>query len=1228
MWDSLKTAIAQIIKANGQQDITGVLLQQELFRLIDSVGAGFMVLGVATPTTDPGTPDSNVCYFATTIGVYPNFSNLNLAEAGLKLLYYSPETGWSYEVIYESSDTIDLSDYYTKEEVDLLIENIGGLDATAIHTDIADELSGVTAKTTPVDADITLIEDSADSGAKKIVTWANIKATLKAYFDTIYATIISVFNVLSFNATYTPTGSEAVGSVYYDPDNHCVSIVYENGVRLQVGMESLEFVTDEGNDFFEGAAVSVKGVTGNRVACELTDFSASSTNHRSFIGLLTSAPDSGNRFVLTRGAINGINTIGGLSYAGLETWVENNSLWGDPVHAGYMTNVEPTSALIHKCFIGKITVASATVGRIHTFYHHYSSASEIAFNPVGTIQSTTVQAAIEEIINGVSPEVEEIPNSYTELSTPVGTVSATLEEVTALTTTITLTQSVPLSIMLSFEAKTQSGSSQSILGVAVQIDSETPEEYQRYLSGASDTGIGAIIHRSNTALSIGEHTVRVLIRRVSGTTTPGLDRADLLVMAMQGVKGDQGEPGEDGTVLSLSANQTINKTTATTFASMWATAAVPTLLNGYDAIIIPEDGVHNVGNEADQLTIRSLLGGNIIIRPTTVLSAAGTNQPVTLNFNGTGAIKGVGLQANVIFDSIKFTATETGNNILTDMSGAGTVVFRFCYFDMDLSTIVSAVACYAKAMNVVFEGCTCRESSTNADSTWANINQDSGFAEGGRVTMINCESTDPFAYGVSGIGEASFKNSSTAYTNDATANVIVLTDQAGTGTNEFYLDAYTVSNETSSGGQLNARSNFLGTIYWVVMTSGATAPTQAELIAGVVAGDLLDSGTISVTSGNVNTVVNDSITGLSAETDYDVYLIAGDVFGRNFSAMRYVELTTIAASDTTPPTEGVFDPADSDTDVAINSNITITFAEVVLLADGSAINNTNVDSLITLKEDDALGADIAFDATVDTGSGYTVITINPTSDLPNSQAVYVAISPVEDASGNENSGGNATFTTISASITPIAELDASIEASFTKDASEYISLWEDQQNSNDAENTDVPTTYKPTWDEANSQVDFDWTVGSYLDWSVVNALLSESADFTLIAKINIPSTAINGAIVASAVDGDNRFSLCLRNAYFVAGAYDGIEWSRVTGDATIGNHTLTAINNAGVMALRIDGTTQSGEADNPISHGTTGLTLIGATATNGTGFNLNGSIYSIKLFNQVLTGTDLTDAEA
>lgn len=57
---------------------------------------------------------------------------------------------------------------------------------TGSIADLGGVIAGLPAKTTPVDADSLVISDSASANVEKKLTWVNVKATLKTYFDTIY----------------------------------------------------------------------------------------------------------------------------------------------------------------------------------------------------------------------------------------------------------------------------------------------------------------------------------------------------------------------------------------------------------------------------------------------------------------------------------------------------------------------------------------------------------------------------------------------------------------------------------------------------------------------------------------------------------------------------------------------------------------------------------------------------------------------------------------------------------------------------------------------------------------------------------------------------------------------------------------------------------------------------------------------------------------------------------
>jgi len=114
------------------------------------------------------------------------------------------------------------------------------------------QISALTDKATPVDADVTMIEDSAATNAKKKLTWSNIKATLKTYFDTVYqAALVSGTNIKTINST-TLLGSGDIAITVP---------VKATGAEVDTGTDDAKFVTAkamEDSSYAKTTAIPVK----------------------------------------------------------------------------------------------------------------------------------------------------------------------------------------------------------------------------------------------------------------------------------------------------------------------------------------------------------------------------------------------------------------------------------------------------------------------------------------------------------------------------------------------------------------------------------------------------------------------------------------------------------------------------------------------------------------------------------------------------------------------------------------------------------------------------------------------------------------------------------------------------------------------------------------------------------------------------------------------------------
>lgn len=109
-YGELKQAVSDVIKTNGNQEITGQVLQNTLLSIINIVGANATFVGIATPTTIPGTPDQNIFYLATIEGRYINFDNIILPN-GISVIYIN-NNQWAYKIILQYNvKFIDSEDY-------------------------------------------------------------------------------------------------------------------------------------------------------------------------------------------------------------------------------------------------------------------------------------------------------------------------------------------------------------------------------------------------------------------------------------------------------------------------------------------------------------------------------------------------------------------------------------------------------------------------------------------------------------------------------------------------------------------------------------------------------------------------------------------------------------------------------------------------------------------------------------------------------------------------------------------------------------------------------------------------------------------------------------------------------------------------------------------------------------------------------------------------------------
>lgn len=97
-YNVLKSAIQNAVDwDNNDKQISGNDMLAILLSIVDNtVASGYLFAGVATPATNPGTPDQKVFYIGSQ-GTYPNFGPAVIPDGNLAVFYY--DSNWHYGLV-------------------------------------------------------------------------------------------------------------------------------------------------------------------------------------------------------------------------------------------------------------------------------------------------------------------------------------------------------------------------------------------------------------------------------------------------------------------------------------------------------------------------------------------------------------------------------------------------------------------------------------------------------------------------------------------------------------------------------------------------------------------------------------------------------------------------------------------------------------------------------------------------------------------------------------------------------------------------------------------------------------------------------------------------------------------------------------------------------------------------------------------------------------------------
>lgn len=180
--------------------------------------------------------------------------------------------------------------------------------AVTVGSSIEATVHAASSKSTPVDADETMLADSAASWGLKKLTWANIKATLKTYFDTLYyssGSDIAVADGGTGRSSHTAYAVLCGGTSTTAAQQSIASVGSSGQVLTSNGAGALPTMQDISVDYGAGSAA----IAGNAV------------------GAYTLAKKATSGSLATGSTIAGSSIVNGI-FATNGTWTDGSTLSG------------------------------------------------------------------------------------------------------------------------------------------------------------------------------------------------------------------------------------------------------------------------------------------------------------------------------------------------------------------------------------------------------------------------------------------------------------------------------------------------------------------------------------------------------------------------------------------------------------------------------------------------------------------------------------------------------------------------------------------------------------------------------------------------------------------------------------------------------------------------------------------------------------------------------------